>query len=289
MTEIHIPITSIGVGSQPESEDGKTLEFIPMPHEMSVFEVYNMPEPEDVASLLDGMKALRLVRDALKNFKINDELTMIDITDLDNQNRSWVNTMLGHGEVSVIYQGGMRTEVQEAVFAGVWRIVYWDANGDMVKDFIEISDVPEIVRNSSFVKAKTILEYDESNMPEHVMNAPAIITELNEKVATWKEGDEPHVINFSLLPQTEEDLVFLDHLLGSGPVVILSRGYGNCRIACTKTKNVWWVKYFNSDDKLILNTLEISAVPEVACAAQEDINDSADRFAEVMEMYENVG
>ncbi len=285
MTDIHIPITSIGVGSQPESEDGQTLEFIPMPHEMTVFDVSGMPEPEDVAMLVEGMKVLRLVRDALKGFKLNDELTMIDITDLDENNRSWVNTMLGHGEVSVIYQGGMRTEIQESVFAGVWRIVYWDANGAMVKDFVEIADIPEIVRNSSFVKAKTKLEYDENNMPERVMNAPAIITELNDKVATWKEGDEPHVINFSLLPQTEEDLVFLDQLLGSGPVVILSRGYGNCRIACTETKNVWWVKYFNSDDKLILDTLEVSVVPEVACASQEDIDDSADRFAEVMEMY----
>ena len=287
MTDIHIPIATIGVGSQPESEDGKTLEFIPMPHEMSVFEVSNMPEPEDVANLQEGMQALRLVRDALKNFKISDQLTMIDITDLDDQNRAWVNTMLGHGEVSVIYQGGTRTEIQESVFAGVWRIIYLDADRNIIKDFIEIASVPELVKNSSFIKAKTELEYDADNLPERVMNAPALITELNDKVATWKEGDEPHVINFSLLPQTEEDLVFLDKLLGSGPVVILSRGYGNCRIACTKTQNVWWVKYFNSEDKLILDTLEISTVPEVACAAQEDIRDSYDRFVEVMELYDS--
>ncbi|PCI45346.1 MAG: hydrogenase expression/formation protein [Proteobacteria bacterium] len=287
MTEISIPITSIGVGSQPVDEDSKTLEFIPMPHEMSVFEVSNMPEPEDVENLKEGMQALRLVRDALKGYKMNDKLTMIDITDLDDQNRAWVNTMLGHGEVSVIYQGGTRTEIQESVFAGVWRIIYLDPNRNIVKDFIEIASIPELVKNSSFVKAKTKLEYDLNNLPERVMNAPALITELNDKVATWKEGDEPHVINFSLLPQTEEDLVFLDQLLGSGPVVILSRGYGNCRIACTKTKNVWWVKYFNSEDKLILDTLEISAIPAVACAAEEDIRDSYDRFVEVMELYDN--
>jgi len=287
MTDIHIPITSIGVGSQPESEDGKTLEFIPMPHEMTVFEVSGMPEPEDVENLIEGMQALRLVRDALKGFKMNDDLSMIDITDLDDQNRAWVNTMLGHGEVSVIYQGGMRTEIQESVFAGVWRIIYLDGDRNIVKDFIEIASIPEIVVNSSFIKAKTKLEYDANNLPERVMNAPALITELNDKVATWKKGDEPHVINFTLLPQTEEDLIFLDQLLGSGPLVILSRGYGNCRIACTETKNVWWVKYFNSEDKLILDTLEISTIPEVACAAEEDIRDSYDRFVEVMELYDN--
>ncbi len=287
MTEIHIPISSIGVGSQPESEDGKTLEFIPMPHEMSVFEISNMPEPEDVANLQEGMQVLRDVRDALKKYKMSDELTMIDITGLDEQNRAWVNTMLGHGEVSVIYQGGTRTEIQESVFAGVWRIIYLDADRNIIKDFIEIASIPELVKNASFIKAKTKLEYDPENLPEGVMNAPALITELNDKVATWKEGDEPYVINFSLLPQTEEDLVFLDKLLGSGPVIILSRGYGNCRIACTETQNVWWVKYFNSEDKLILDTLEISTIPEVACAAEEDIRDSYDRFVEVMDLYDH--
>jgi len=49
---------------------------------------------------------------------------------------------------------------------------------------------------------------------------------------------------------------------------------------------VWWVKYFNSEDKMILNTVEVSAIPEVACAAQEDIVDSAERFVEVMEIYD---
>lgn len=287
MTEIHIPIASIGVGSQPADEDGKTLEFIPMPHEMSVFEISDMPEPEDVANLVEGINALRLVRDALQKYHVEDELTMIDITDLNDQNRQWVNQMLGHGEVSVIYQGDVRTEIQESVFSGVWRIVYMNDAGKVEKDFIEIAAIPEIVKNASFLKAKTSLRYLEENLPAGVMNATAIITEINDKVATWKAGDETYVINFSLLPQTEEDLVFLDQLLGSGPIVILSRGYGNCRIACTETQNVWWVKYFNSEDKLILNTIEISLIPEVACASQEDIEDSAERFVEVMEVYDH--
>jgi rubredoxin len=59
---------------------------------------------------------------------------------------------------------------------------------------------------------------------------------------------------------------------------ILSRGYVNCRITSTATRNVWWVQYFNSQETLILNTIEISGVPEVACAAQEDIDDSAQRL-----------
>ena len=83
-----------------------------------------------------------------------------------------------------------------------------------------------------------------------------------------------------------QDLAFLSDSLGIGPIVILSRGYGNCRISSTGTRNVWWVQYYNSQETLILNTLEISKVPEVACASQEDIEDSAERLDEILSIYE---
>jgi hydrogenase-1 operon protein HyaF len=49
---------------------------------------------------------------------------------------------------------------------------------------------------------------------------------------------------------------------------------------------VWWVKYYNSEDALILNSIEIVDVPEVACAAVEDLADSAERLAEILEVYQ---
>jgi hydrogenase-1 operon protein HyaF len=94
---------------------------------------------------------------------------------------------------------------------------------------------------------------------------------------------DPVVINLTLLPQTEADLACLEERLGLGPVSILSRGYGNCRITATAIRDLWWVQYFNSDDRLILNTLELTEVPAAALAAQEDIDDSAKRLAEILE------
>mgnify|MGYP000724044400 FL=1 len=61
---------------------------------------------------------------------------------------------------------------------------------------------------------------------------------------------------------------------------MLSRGYGNCRITSTRLRNTWWVQYFNSMDHLILNTIEVTSVPEVALAAPEDFADSVERLAE---------
>ncbi len=98
-------------------------------------------------------------------------------------------------------------------------------------------------------------------------------------------GRGPHIINLSLLPHTEEDLAFLEHVLGRGNLIILSRGYGNCRIHATGTRDTWWVRYYNSQDTLILNSIEISPVPEVALAAAEDIADSVERLAEILAIY----
>ncbi|MBV6635741.1 MAG: hydrogenase expression/formation protein, partial [Mameliella sp.] len=83
---------------------------------------------------------------------------------------------------------------------------------------------------------------------------------------------------------TEEDLAWLDRALGEGAVTILSRGYGNCRVTATALPHVWRVQFFNSQDALILDTFEVTTVPEVAFAAPEDLTDSADRLFKVLEV-----
>jgi len=120
---------------------------------------------------------------------------------------------------------------------------------------------------------------------ENLMNAPAIATELADKLASYQPGAQAHVVNLSLLPLTEEDLAYLDRRLGQGTVTILSRGYGNCRISSTAVKNAWRVRYFNSREVVILDTVEVVDVPAVACAAKEDLEDSAQRLGEILGVY----
>jgi hydrogenase-1 operon protein HyaF len=113
-----------------------------------------------------------------------------------------------------------------------------------------------------------------------IMNAPAILNELIERSSKHQAGQSAHVINLSLLPMSPEDLQYLFDAFGTGTVSILSRGYGNCRITSTRLANVWWVQYFNSMDQIILNTIEVVDVPEVALAANEDYQESAERLSE---------
>ncbi len=117
------------------------------------------------------------------------------------------------------------------------------------------------------------------------MNAPSIITEVLEYARNYQVGKAAHVINLTLLPLSEEDTLFLDQVLGRGPVTLLSRSYGNCHIISTALPNVWWVRYLNSMEKLLLNTIEVVDIPLVACAALEDIRDSEKRLHDLLVLY----
>jgi hydrogenase-1 operon protein HyaF len=122
-------------------------------------------------------------------------------------------------------------------------------------------------------------------VPDDVMNAPPILIELQEHAASWHPGDAAHVINLTLLPLSEGDIRFLDDTLGTGPVETLSRGYGNCNVSSTAYPGIWWVRYTNSMGRQILNTLEVTDVPEVIRAAQEDLDDSRRRFHDLLQPY----
>ena len=102
------------------------------------------------------------------------------------------------------------------------------------------------------------------------MNAPALLAEMRDLSARCRAGDAATVINLSLLPVTPEDLTSWTTMLGRSGLSVLSRGFGNCRITATAYPHVWWVQYFNSMEKLILNSIEVVDLPAVALAAAED-------------------
>jgi hydrogenase-1 operon protein HyaF len=278
MTSIPLPI--FGQGSQPQEEDGAELEYMTMPEEMTTYRMPQISASLNAENLAQAKAvALRLQQDLAK---YPDCGPAIDLTALDAANRSFVDELLGEGEVSAVCSDGAR--IQEAVLAGVWRLQRVQ-DQRIVADTLEVGVIPHIVGRTAFAAAAAQIDTDLSDLPEGVMNAPPLLAELNAKIVGYQPEDAPYVINLSLLPQTEQDLAFLEQRLGKGPVTILSRGYGNCRISATATRFVWWVQYFNSQDTLILNTLEVCGVPNVACASTEDIADSRERLDEILQVY----
>ena len=285
MKKLGIPVV-VEPGSQPADEDGVVLDYLPMPKGVWTYAMPAVPEPEDVEGLGDGIDTLVRVCAALKTWQIGDAAAVTSLDGLDTANRELVDQVLGSGEVSIVYEGMLRAQIQESVMAGVWRVQYVDEEDRVERDVIEVADIPSLVRDAVFTDARPAIDVGQAEFPPGVGNAAAILTELGDRLAAHDAGEGVHVVNLTLLPCTDEDMNYLVSTLGAGPAVILSRGYGNCRITSTGTRNVWWVQYFNSQDTLILNTIEISRVPEVACAATEDIDDSAARLEEILEVYQ---
>jgi len=274
-----------GPGSQPAEEDGAALEYMEMPQGMRTFSAPDLPEPEDMAGHAAALAVFDEVLAALNAWRTGDANPRFDVLGLSPVDRDLVAQVLGEGEVSVI--AGATVQAQESVLAGVWRVRMLGADGSLLKDMIEVGAFPEPALAMAREHTAPEIADPIADLPDGVVNAPALLTELSEEIEarTKTPKSEPHVINLTLLPHTEDDLTFLTEKLGRGAVTIISRGYGNCRIQSTETHNVWWVQYFNSQDALILNTLEVTPIPIVACAAQEDIDDSAERLREILDVY----
>jgi hydrogenase-1 operon protein HyaF len=274
------PLT--GTGNQTPDEDGDFV-FMEMPKGMHTYSMPEMPEPEDSAAFRPALEKFEAVLSALRSPPITGASIEIDLQGLDAANRSFVDQTMGEGEVSII--AGTSIQVQESVLAGVWRVHQVDGRGVPTGDTIEVGEFPQAVLRIAQEAAESNLRPLDAAAVADLMNAPALAAELTDKLAAFQPDAIPHVINLSLLPVSDGDLAYLERRLGQGTVTILSRGYGNCRISSTAVRNAWWVRYFNSGGSLILNTIEVTRLPGVACAAVQDLEDSAERLAEILEVY----
>lgn len=268
------PPLGFGPGSQSGDEEG--LAYLPMPSGMRVYEPHLLDA--DVAGpCVAALATLAAVRDALARWQPGGHESF-SLAGLDARNRALIDEALGEGEVAVRVTGAVPLEIQEATFAGVWRV-----RGAEGVDRIEVGAFPRGALLRAF-PAEWQMDLEDIARPRPgVVNAPPILAEIAHRTSARAPGTSAHVINFSLLPHTPEDLVLIDEVLGQGHLTILSRGYGNCRIDAAARRDVWRVRYYNSTDMLILDTLEITDLPEVAQAAPEDIADSAARLAQVLD------
>ena len=201
---------------------------------------------------------------------------------LNDLERQLIDDVLGEGEVAgvVALPDGSLAQIQESVLAGIWRV---RLEADDRHDYIEIGTVPEIVTRAAADLTATDIVI--AAAPEGTMNALPVLAEIRERALAWRPGQRNQTINFTLLPMSAADMSFLQQTLGNGPIQLMSRGYGTCRVLATGVRHVWSVQFFNAMDTIILDTLEVGSVPVVALAAAEDFEDSAERLKEIIEAY----
>jgi hydrogenase-1 operon protein HyaF len=278
----NIPVRVIGPGSQPEAESGAP-EYIDMPRDMARYDAPLVPEPKAVQHLLGAREAMTWLQAALEAYSPGNENACANLNALDEQNKELVNQILGEGEDCVTVSGNVNASVQESVLAGVWRGLYYDDDNQVAVDTIEVGAVPQLVYTPD--KNARPVDTAEDDQSAEVPNAMPILVELADRSMLYESDGTKHSINLTLLPLSLTELEYLDARLGRGPVDILSRAYGKCQVISTLVPNVWWIRFYNSMGTLILNSLEISAVPDVVAAAPEDLADSADRLSDILAPY----
>jgi hydrogenase-1 operon protein HyaF len=281
MKAFPIPVVALGPGTQTEDEH---LDYLPMPKDMDTYRAPMLPEPEEIAGRAAAREALVQVLALLDQAADGGAGGQVSLQALPSEDRQLINQVMGEGEASAIVReesSSLEVRIQESVFAGVWRLMTF-SDGALVDDVVEVGPVPALLRVVAEEDAEREYRPWLGPLPPNVQNAPLLVDEVRDQVARWQPGHTSHVVNLTLLPVTPEDIGFLDHQLGTGRVLLLSRGYGNCRISNTRLPHCWRVVYYNSMDKVILNTVEVVDMPEVAMAAPEDLRDSHERLSDVL-------
>ncbi len=233
---------------------------------------------ETVCALLDR------VRSALDQFRDGAERPRFAIDGMHDDDRRLLGEILGEGEVLMSLGSDPRFEVNESVLPGLWRIRVMEPAGAVLQEWLEIGDVPEVVRAGARAMTQTELTLPERE-PEGSMNAFPVLGEVRDRMQNWQPGAPNHVINFTLMPMTPVDSALISRVLGRAAFESNSRGFGWCKVHLTGHRNVWGVQFFNGMGKVVLDTLEIGDVPTALLAAQDDYADSAMRLGEILEAY----
>lgn len=280
MKPFPIPVRAAGLSG---NDDEEALAVLPLPRAMSTYAAPAL-DPPAPGTAAGTRAALDAICAALGRFAGGErdpaDTLAVELAGLLAADRALLNQVLGEGEVAARVGGSPELQIQESVFAGIWRVVAL-AHGRVHSDRVEVGAIPAAVAAAAAAAAGRWRPRPFEPAPD-TMNAPAVLAELTDRVLGYRPGDPTHVVNLTLLPLSPGDLAAIDAHLGCGDVAILSRGYGNCRIALTAAPRCWRVTYYNSQDTVILDTIEVGGVPEVACAALDDLRDSSERLAELV-------
>lgn len=276
-----IPVRPFGPGSQPQEE--QELQYLDMPQGMNTFSMPRVPERVDPAAMASARDRLAQLLPLLEAWDPASGTPgpRLDLSDLAPDALEVMNQVLGEGEVGIRIMGGRDVRIQESVFTGLWRVHEVAADGAIAIDRIEAGILPPMAIEAA--RAAASVELPAVEIPEGAMNSPALLAEIGGQMRDRRPGDAPHTINLTLFPMSPADHQTLAQALGAGPVAMISRGFGDCRIASTQARDVWRVQYFNNAKTMILDTVVMVEAPEEAAAAVEDFADTRVRLAELIQ------
>ncbi|WFU45232.1 hydrogenase expression/formation C-terminal domain-containing protein [Bradyrhizobium sp. CB82] len=248
----------------------------------ALLELAKLDVAELAKSCPNAIELLSNIAEAIASQKADAHTRLFRLGDLNHLERELIAGVIGEGEVAgvVALPSGSLVQIREAVLAGLWHV---RIQADSLHEYLEIGAIPEIVKRAA--ADLTAADFKIGQPPEGAMNVLPVLAEIRERALAWRPGMRSVIINLTLLPMSPIDMSFLQETIRNGPIQLISRGYGTCRVLASGIRNVWSVQFFNAMDAIILDTLEVGGVPTVAIAADEDFEDSAERLRETIEAY----
>ncbi|EEF1835326.1 hydrogenase expression/formation protein [Salmonella enterica subsp. enterica serovar 4,[5],12:i:-] len=182
-----------------------------------------------------------------------------ELSPLNADDLSFLNTLLGEGEVSVRIQhpDGSESEIQETIFCGLWRVRHLH-NRRLLTDRLEAGSAPLTLWQAATA----------DTLPDDSLLPPPVAGLMNG------------------LPLSEADRLFLARLCGHGNIQIRISGYGESQINATALRHLWHVRCLDALKGPLLDSYEICPLPELVLAAPEDLADSRQRLDEVCRWLE---
>lgn len=234
------------------------------------------PATESQASPLVIAQVMQCLRAFVSQWASEgDDHPWMSLNGLDPDALVELDRLLGEGEVRFAVDG--EVIAWETAFVGLWR---GDSEG---APYLEAGMSPSRIDALRTGSLKTPTpRLDEQGL----MNAPAVMIELEAAVRAWQQRGDRGNLNLTQLPLTSVDQAWLETQLGRGSVAAVSLGFGRCEVLATAWPDVWWVRYFNDQGHLILNSLEITDLPVAAQADAADIAISRTRFGDWLAVLE---
>ncbi len=245
-----------------------------------------VPAAGETAHMAAARELLASFHDRLSAWRDGDG-PELDLTHCEPGSVHVASQMLGAGEISIRIRGPRTVHIHETSFPGLWRVQECDESDRVVRDRLVACPIPAVVVQAA--RGATAARVGAAAAPRGGTRATTLLRQILQQSATRRNGNRAHVVNLTLLPLGPEDRCVLDEVLGAGPVAIDSRGFGCCRASSTTARDVWRVQYFNGARMLILDTLEVVEVPEVALAAPEALAGSRVRLGELVDWMVEAG
>jgi hydrogenase-1 operon protein HyaF len=114
--------------------------------------------------------------------------------------------------------------------------------------------------------------------PLNHSNATPIMHEVLHALQRLAHDNESTTIDLRAIPFGPGDEEQLLNQLGVGEILIELNSLGRSLISETAFSGVWLVDHRNADDQRIALQIEITSVPSILLAQQEDLLDAIDRL-----------